>query len=97
MTSRPPVTRIGIVAKHHLRQAGPHLVEIATWLKNRNLQAIFETATANLCPTSCEGVVREKKTLIAEVDMVLILGGTARCWEWPTVSRKPGCRFRFLA
>jgi NAD+ kinase len=75
MTSRPLVTRVGIVAKHHLRQAGPHLAEIATWLKNRDLQAVFETATANLCPTSCEGVVRDKKTLIAEVDMVLILGG----------------------
>jgi len=70
----PPVSRVGIVAKHHLRQAGPHLSEISAWLQQRGLQAVFETATAALCP-SCEWPVRPREELVKQVDMVLVLGG----------------------
>jgi NAD+ kinase len=74
MTSPLRVSRIGIVAKHHLRQAAAHLSEIAGWLKSRDVVPVFETATAKLC-TSCDGMVLDKKALVGEVDMVLILGG----------------------
>ena len=75
MTSMPAVGRVGIVAKHHLRQAAPHLADIALWLRNRGLGATFETATAALCIPSCDAPVRDKDALVREVDMVLVLGG----------------------
>ena len=34
-SSRPPVSRVGIVAKSHLRAAAPHLADIAAWLAAR--------------------------------------------------------------
>ena len=74
MTPMPAVARVGIVAKHHLRQAARHLTDIAVWLRNRGLGASFETATAALC-ASCDGPVRDKEALVREVDMVLVLGG----------------------
>ena len=69
-----PVSRVGIVAKHHLQQAVPHLLEISGWLKERGLTAVFETATAALCP-SCPWPARDKDDLVKQVDMVLVLGG----------------------
>jgi NAD+ kinase len=75
MASLPPVSRVGIVAKHHLRQAAPHLADISGWLKHRGLQAVFETATAALCSPPCQWPVRDKEALIGDVDMVLVLGG----------------------
>src|SRR6266852_7777040 len=70
----PPVSRVGIVAKSHLREAVPHLVEIAAWLEARGIVAVFETATAGLLSVSA-GHVADKRALVDQVDMVLILGG----------------------
>jgi NAD+ kinase len=69
------VSRVGIVAKSHLRAATPHLVDIAGWLAGRKVQAIFETATAALMPPSAGRVVAEKDVLARDTDMVLVLGG----------------------
>ena len=74
MSSAPAVARVGIVAKHHLRAAAPHLADIASWLAARGLGAIFETATAALFPAS-GWPVEEPEELVRHVDMVLILGG----------------------
>jgi NAD+ kinase len=71
----PAVSRVGIVAKHHLRQAAPHLADIALWLRARGLQPVFEAATAALYSASCEWPVHEKEALVKDVDMVLVLGG----------------------
>ena len=43
-----PVTRVGIVAKHGLLAASEHLVRLGMWLRDRNIEAIYETATAAL-------------------------------------------------
>jgi NAD+ kinase len=75
MTSMPAVSRVGIVAKHHLRQAAPHLADIAAWLRGRGLQPVFETATAALWPSAGEWPVRAKEDLVHDVDMVVVLGG----------------------
>ena len=75
MSSLPPVTRVGVVAKHHLRQAAPHLTDISDWLKSHGLHAVFETATAALCSPACGWPVLDKEALVREVDMVLVLGG----------------------
>ena len=70
-----PVSRVGIVAKHHLREAAPHLADISAWLRKRGLAAVFETATAGLCASVGDWPVRDKEQLVGEVDMVLVLGG----------------------
>src|SRR5713226_1176499 len=68
-------TRVGIVAKSHLRAATTHLVDIAEWLGARGVQAVFETETAQLMPPSADRAVAGKSALASGVDMVLVLGG----------------------
>jgi NAD+ kinase len=69
------IARVGIVAKSHLREAAPHLGDIAAWLEARGITAVFETATAALMtpPPNCR--VADKRAVVDAVDMVLILGG----------------------
>jgi NAD+ kinase len=50
------------------------LANIAVWLRERGLVAVFETATAALC-ASCDGPVLDKEALVRSVDMVVVLGG----------------------
>jgi len=69
-----PVTRVGILAKSHLRAATPHLLELGEWLTARGLQPVYETATAALMPAG-ERATLDKKPLASAVDMVLVLGG----------------------
>ena len=71
----PAVSRVGIVAKHHLREAAPHLADIARWLDSRGVGAVFETATAALCSPPCSCPILGKEALVAVVDMILVLGG----------------------
>ena len=75
MNSSPAISRVGIVAKSHLRAAVPHLVDIAAWLRARNIEAIFESATAALMPSADGHRVAEKLALVETVDMVVVLGG----------------------
>jgi NAD+ kinase len=72
---RNPPTRVGIVAKTHLRAATTHLVEIAAWLEARGIQPVFETETAGLMPGTADRAVASKSALASGVDMVLVLGG----------------------
>ena len=53
MTSSPEspagrITRVGIVAKRGLRAASDHLEGLAAWLRERHIDAVFETETAAL-------------------------------------------------
>src|SRR5436190_9337638 len=75
MTSMPTVFRVGIVAKHHLRQAAPHLADIAEWLQQRGLQPVFESATAALWDSPGDCPVHGKEDLVRDVDMIVVLGG----------------------
>ncbi len=68
-------SRVGIVAKSHLREAAPHLIDIEAWLEERGAHAIFETATAALMPERPGRVVVDQDALALRVDMVLVLGG----------------------
>src|SRR5205823_10053647 len=70
-----PVARVGIVAKSHLREAAPHLTEIAAWLAARGIAAVFETATSALMPPAGDRRTADKRALVDEVDMVVVLGG----------------------
>jgi len=67
--------RVGIVAKSHLREATPHLAEIETWLAARELEAIFEDATAALMPPNARRKTAQKTALPTEVDLLVVLGG----------------------
>src|ERR1019366_2889499 len=80
MSTPLPVTRVGIVAKSHLREATPHLVAIEAWLAERGHQPVFETATAALMPQASGRRVADKPALVAGVDLLVVLGGdgTAR-------------------
>ncbi len=69
------MTRVGIVAKSHLHEAMPHLAEIESWLENRRLDPIFETATAALMPARSARKVLDKPALVAGVDLIVVLGG----------------------
>ena len=69
------VSRVGIVAKSHLKPATPHLVAIATWLHQRQIETIFETATAALVPSTDGSRVADKHALVGQVDMIVVLGG----------------------
>jgi NAD+ kinase len=71
----PRITRVGILAKSHLKAATPHLMEIGEWLAGRGVHAIFETATAALMPPSAGRAVADKTGLSTDVDMVVVLGG----------------------
>src|SRR2546426_11672686 len=75
MIASKPASRLGIVAKSHLRAATPHLVDIAAWLDGRGVDAVFETATSALMPPSNSRRVADKAALVGGVDMVVVLGG----------------------
>ena len=68
------IRRVGIVAKANLHAATTHLVEIARWLDERGVEAVFETETATLMPPA-DHPIASKIALAAGVDLVLILGG----------------------
>jgi NAD+ kinase len=70
-----PVSRVGIVAKSHLRAAIPHLIDISAWLTARGVRPVFETATAALMPPAADRHVADTQDIAAGVDMVLVLGG----------------------
>jgi NAD+ kinase len=69
--------RIGIVAKARLEAAAAHLVQVASWLKARNIEAVFDPHSAALARASGASHVLEldKDQLPGQVDMMLILGG----------------------
>jgi NAD+ kinase len=69
------MTRVGIVAKSHLREATPHLIAIESWLAERGHHPVFETATAALMPAAAGRAVADKPALVAGVDLLVVLGG----------------------
>ncbi len=69
------MTRVGIVAKSHLREATPHLTAIEQWLAARGHPMVFETATAALMKASASRTVADKPALVAAVDLLVVLGG----------------------
>jgi NAD+ kinase len=75
MVPLQPVSRVGILAKAHLRAATTHLIEIGEWLTARGITPVYETGTASLMPDGHGRATLEKSGLAAQVDMVLVLGG----------------------
>jgi NAD+ kinase len=69
------IARVGIVAKAHLQAAGPHLTEIATWLRTRGVEPVFDLDTAALASGSMNLLKADKDQLVSRVDLMLVLGG----------------------
>jgi len=68
------VQRVGIIAKEGLAAAAPHLVAVTTWLHDRGIETIFEIKTAALAGITEEPTLSRDR-LIAQVDLLIVLGG----------------------
>lgn len=69
------MARVGIVAKAKLRVAAELLAEIATWLRARAIEPVFETVTAELAGAPGPPTAVDADRLPSVVDMILVLGG----------------------
>ncbi len=73
MTAR--IARVGIVAKHGLLAASEHLARLGEWLRERRIEAVYETATAQLTTAIGAQATRSREELPACVDLMVVLGG----------------------
>ena len=73
----PPraIRSVGLVAKARLREAAGLLREIAGWLDERGVKAVFEEETAAIADPVTGQPPLSKDMLPTVVDMVLVLGG----------------------
>jgi NAD+ kinase len=69
------ITRVGIVAKRGLRAAADHLDRLAAWLRERQLEPVFETETAALSGAGIGVSRRSREELPLHVDLVVVMGG----------------------
>lgn len=84
------ITRVGIVAKTGLVAAADHLQRLARWLRDRQLQVVFETDTAALAGDSAGAATYPRETLPAEVDLVIVLGGDGTLLSMATRTAQSG-------
>ena len=69
------MTRVGLIAKHGLRQASGVLAELADWLTARGATPVFETETAALASGAVQGTVVPRDDLPHACDLIVALGG----------------------
>jgi NAD+ kinase len=67
------ITRVGIVAKRGLHAAADHLDRLASWLRDRGIEPIFDSDTSSL--TNARGETRSRDDLPRDVDLVVVMGG----------------------
>lgn len=67
------ITRVGIVAKRGLTAASDHLDKLASWLRTRHIEPVFDTDTGGL--TKAGGETRSRDDLPGDVDLVVVMGG----------------------
>lgn len=70
-----PITRIGIVAKTGLTAASEHLSRLDEWLRERNIEPVFEIETAMLAVRAPKGRRLTRQELPKAVDLIAVLGG----------------------
>ena len=68
------ITRVGIVAKHGLSAAAPHLAALIGWLDERGLEVIVETQTAEIAALRDQPAL-SRDALPSQVDLLVVLGG----------------------
>ncbi len=81
MTSSPEpsadrrLTRVGIVAKRGLRAAADHLEQLAAWLRERQIEAVFETDTAALAGSGAAATSYSRDEIPRHADLIVVMGG----------------------
>jgi NAD+ kinase len=73
MTSH--IHRVGIVAKYGLSAAAADLTRIGAWLRERQLDVVYETETARLTQSADMHQTRSREELPSCVDLIVVLGG----------------------
>ena len=71
----PEITRVGLVAKHHLEASAGVLAELAGWLDARGVQSVFETDTAALAGLPADRETFSRDDLPSRCDLIVVLGG----------------------
>jgi NAD+ kinase len=84
------ITRVGIVAKTGLVAAADHLHRLAKRLRDRQLQAVFETDTATLGGAAVAVPTYSREMLPAEVDLIVVLGGDGTLLSMATRTAQSG-------
>jgi NAD+ kinase len=84
------ISRVGIVAKAGLVAAADHLHRLAKWLRDRQLQAVFETDTAALAGDAASTPTYSRELLPAEVDLIIVLGGDGTLLSMATRTAQSG-------
>jgi|SoiMethySBSTD1v2_1073268.scaffolds.fasta_scaffold02034_29 NAD+ kinase len=74
-SAEPTVARVGIVAKRGLRAASEHLDQLASWLRARNIDAVFETETAALAGSGAGARAHSRDEIPRHVDLIVVMGG----------------------
>ena len=69
------IARVGIVAKRGLRAASDHLDRLATWLRDRQIEAVFETETAALSGSGAAATSHSRDEIPRHVDLIVLMGG----------------------
>src|SRR3954453_9674894 len=67
--------RIGIVAKQGLHAASEHLTHLDSWLREHDVEPVYETDTALLAATLPPGIRASRDELPSIVDLIAVLGG----------------------
>jgi NAD+ kinase len=84
------ITRVGIVAKTGLVAAADHLHRLAKWLRDRQLQVVFESDTAALAGDTAGAPTYSRETLPVEVDLVIVMGGDGTLLSMATRTAQSG-------
>jgi NAD+ kinase len=88
--TQAPITRVGIVAKTGLVAAADHLHRLAKWLRDRQLEPVFETDTAALAGDTAGAPTYSRETLPAQVDFIIVLGGDGTLLSMATRTAQSG-------
>jgi NAD+ kinase len=84
------ITRVGIVAKTGLVAAADHLHRLAKWLRDRQLEPMFDTDTATLAGDTAGAPTYSRETLPAQVDFIIVLGGDGTLLSMATRTAQSG-------
>jgi NAD+ kinase len=71
----PRVRRVGIVAKRGLRAASDHLEKLASWLRDKQLESVFDTETAVLAGSGAAAKSYSRDDIPRHADLIVVMGG----------------------
>lgn len=71
----PRIVRAGVVAKRGLLAASEHVDRLASWLRGRGIDVLYEIETAKLARGATSETTRSREDLPRDVDLVVVLGG----------------------